>query len=156
MEPMDKCRVCGCKGCLPKVCLNQDLPDEMFEDMLHQSVRNQSKTDEILKSFYKEANREFFFSEKLARQIYDLEGLESLRRKAPITVDCDKLVAMWFPPVPIDPGEFDDDDPTDPIIKPLSEQLRLQRKKDGVCPECGDVKNESAVGICSLHGKFMG
>lgn len=190
--------------------LPTDLPDEMFEDMLHSAVRNAGhvppdqrmgylakgygckdpdkcitpsphyvsdcrakianvktpvpfmtakeicETQPMMSAFYKEANREFFFSEKLARQIFDLEGIEGLRKKAPVTVNCDELVAMWFPPTPVDPGEFDDDTPTDPMIKVATPDLRAQRKKDGLCPECGDVKNESAVGICSLHGKFMG
>ena len=40
-------------------------------------------------------------------------------------------------------------------ISPMA-ALRAQRKKDGVCPECGDIKRESAVGVCRDHGKFMG
>lgn len=42
--------------------------------------------------------------------------------------------------------------PTQPPVM----DLRMQRKKDGLCPECGDIKRESAVGVCRDHGKFMG
>lgn len=42
--------------------------------------------------------------------------------------------------------------PTQPLVM----DLRMQRKKDGLCPECGDIKRESAVGVCRDHGKFMG
>jgi len=34
--------------------------------------------------------------------------------------------------------------------------LREQRKRDGVCPECGDKTKERCVGVCADHGKFMG
>ena len=43
------------------------------------------------------------------------------------------------------------------VVKPPKLSVRDQRKKDGVCPECGDVGDWiNLAAVCPKHGKFMG
>lgn len=163
--------------------LPKDLPDEMFEEQLHKAVADHVEGSQrmgyIAKGYgCKDAARcekphphyeqdcvinpfrnHNDFTLHAAKMIYDNEGPESLRRRAPASVDVDKLIAMWGPPsnwTP-DPGAFDDEEKTDPIIKPPTQDLKAQRKKEGLCPECGkkgDWVNMAC--ICPDHGRFMG
>lgn len=124
-----------------------DLPDEMYEDLLHMKMRRVSeKTREDL------LKRAFPKPEPV-----DLDAL---------TKEFDRLVG-WIPPplsaTPVDPDddeldeldmEWDEDEVTQPM-GPSFEQMQDWKAK-GLCPKCGDVTRESAVGICRDHGKFMG
>lgn len=44
-----------------------------------------------------------------------------------------------------------------PIAEKSREEIVAQRKKDGVCPECGDRGEWISMAlVCPVHGKFMG
>jgi hypothetical protein len=102
------------------------------------------------------------FGYETAKQIFETKGIDELKRQAPAGMDVDSYIKKygvhWIAPsMPhVDPGEFDDEEKTDPMIKVAGPELVAKRKKDGVCPECGDISRETAVGICRDHGKFMG
>jgi hypothetical protein len=103
------------------------------------------------------------FSYGAAMEIYQSKGMEGLKKYAPAGLDVEGYVKKygthWIAPsMPyVDPGEFDDEEKTDPMIKPATTDLKLQRKKDGLCPECGKAGEWKAMAcVCPEHGRYMG
>lgn len=156
--------------------LSKDLPDEMFEDMLHSLVRNTNHVPSDQRMGYlakgydckdpvKCITHSPHYTHDCRAKIANVktpvpfmtakEIVETQPMSGPVAEEnYKKLMGMFIPPCAIPVDEWDDDDITEPFGAPLS--TREKWKKEGLCPECGDKSRESCVGICIDHGKFMG
>lgn len=138
-----------------------DLPDEMFEDMLHSFVKLKDVLEQVQKNIdHVPADQRYGYTAK-GYGCWDAKRCQTphphYADRCTVRFTFPELHAI-FSGTPLDL----DWDPDEEVTKPMGQtadqlaEVRAQRKAAGVCPECGDTKRESTVGICRDHGKFLG
>lgn len=144
--------------------LPENVSDEQCQDIIMQQVK---RRDVEPKTYVSSTSLERLpygsFTYEAAKAKFEAEGMEGLRKYAPVGLDIDAYVkkygAGWIAPsMPyVNPDEFEDDEKTDPAIKLATPDLKAQRKKDGLCPECGVAGEWKAMAcVCPVHGRYMG
>lgn len=124
-----------------------DLPDEMYEDLLHAKVRNATKQlgkwgDELLAKMNTPEQKQ------IMRDIWKAGWILPPTSATPVDPD-DELGEL----------EWDDDEVTQPLGLSPEEiwTMQDQWKKDGLCPQCGHKGEWRGMAcVCPKHGKFMG
>lgn len=128
-----------------------ELPDEMYEDLLHARMRSMKTLDK--------------WGDELLAKMNTPEQKQIMR---------DIWAAGWIVPPqnatpvdPVDPDdelgeldmEWDDEEVTQPMGLTPDQiwELQDQWKKDGLCPQCGHKGEWRGMAcVCPKHGKFMG
>lgn len=125
-----------------------DIPDEVFEDLLNQTMRAGDRGTNPCREIADWLNVHSPPPRPSGpSMIFAADALEW----DPEEEDTQPLI-QYYPPGSRSPRNISDVEE----LRENNRSVRDQRKRDGLCPECGDKTRESVVGVCRDHGRFLG